>query len=56
MLQQPKVSAEKWQSIAEKMIEVYKAPVDPKAIPQIAEYMVAVQAAGAEQQGAAPAP
>jgi hypothetical protein len=56
MLQQPKVSAEKWQSIAEKMIEIYKAPVDPKAIPQIVQYMVAVQAAGAEQQGATPAP
>lgn len=56
MLQQPKVSAEKWQSIAKKMIEVYKAPVDPKAIPQIAAYMVAVQAAGAEQQAATPAP
>lgn len=56
MLQQPKVSAEKWQSIARKMIEVYKAPVDPKAIPQIADYMVAVQTAGAEQQVSAPAP
>jgi hypothetical protein len=44
MLQQPKVSREKWESIAGKMIEVYKAPVDPAAIPAIAGYMVHVQA------------
>jgi mono/diheme cytochrome c family protein len=43
MLQQPKVSREKWESIAGKMIEVYKAPVDPAAIPAIADYMVHVQ-------------
>ena len=48
MLQQPKVSREKWESIAAKMIEVYKAPVDEAAIPAIAGYMVAVQAAGAD--------
>lgn len=44
MLQQPRVSREKWESIAGKMIEVYKAPVDPAAIPAIADYMVHVQA------------
>lgn len=44
MLQQPRVSREKWESIAGKMISVYKAPVDPAAIPQIADYMVHVQA------------
>lgn len=43
MLQQPRVSREKWESIAGKMIEVYKAPVDPAAIPEIAGYMVHVQ-------------
>jgi len=48
MLQQPRVSREKWESIAAKMIEVYKAPVDEAAIPAIAGYMVAVQAAGAD--------
>lgn len=48
MLQQPKVSREKWESIAKKMIEVYKAPVDEQAIPAIAGYMVAVQAEGAD--------
>jgi hypothetical protein len=44
MLQQPKVSREKWEDIAGKMIKVYKAPVDPAAIPAIADYMVHVQA------------
>lgn len=48
LLQQPRVSREKWESIAAKMIEVYKAPVDEAAIPAIAGYMVAVQAAGAD--------
>ncbi len=43
MLQQPKVSREKWESIVGKMIDVYKAPVDEKAIPAIVDYMVAVQ-------------
>ena len=47
MLQQPRVSREKWESIAKKMIEVYKAPVDEAAIPAIAGYMVAVQEADA---------
>lgn len=47
MLQQPRVSREKWESIAKKMIEVYKAPVDETAIPAIAGYMVAVQESGA---------
>jgi hypothetical protein len=44
MLQQPKVSREKWESIVGKMIEVYKAPIDQQAIPEIVDYMVAVQA------------
>jgi len=52
MLQQPRVSREKWESIAKKMIEVYKAPVDEAAIPAIAGYMVAVQEgdAGTDRQ------
>jgi hypothetical protein len=44
MLQQPRVSRDKWEEIAGKMIKVYKAPVDPAAIPAIADYMVHVQA------------
>jgi mono/diheme cytochrome c family protein len=43
MLQQPKVSREKWESIVGKMIEVYKAPVDEEAIPAIVDYLVAAQ-------------
>lgn len=48
MLQQPRVSREKWQSIVGKMIEVYKAPVDQQAIPEIVDYLVAVQSEQAE--------
>lgn len=48
MLQQPRVPREKWESIARKMIEVYKAPIDEAAIPAIADYMVAAQAAAPE--------
>jgi hypothetical protein len=53
MLQQPQISRAKWESTIDKMIEVYKAPVDPKAIPEIIDYLVAVQAAQVE---GAPAP
>lgn len=44
MLQQPRISREKWQGVVAKMVEVYKAPIDEAAIPQIVDYMVAVQA------------
>ncbi len=44
MLQQPRVPREKWEATVKKMIELYKAPVDPKAVPQIVDYMVEVQA------------
>jgi cytochrome c5 len=50
MLQQPKVSREKWESQVTKMVEVYKAPIDPQAMPAIVDYMVAVQAQQAEAQ------
>ena len=43
MLQQPKVSAEKWESIVGKMKKLYKAPVDDAAVPAIVGYMVHVQ-------------
>ena len=43
MLQQPNVSAEKWESIIGKMKKLYKAPVDDAAVPAIVEYMVHVQ-------------
>ncbi len=47
MLQQPRISREKWQSLIGKMIEVYKAPVDKQAIPEIVDYLVGVQTAQA---------
>ena len=50
MLQQPKIPREKWESIAKKMIETYKAPVDEAAIPAIVDYMVFVQERGAAAQ------
>ena len=46
MLQQPQVPREKWESIAKKMIETYKAPIDEAAIPAIVDYMVFVQEQG----------
>lgn len=45
MLQQPKVSREKWESIVGKMRTLYKAPVDEAAVPAIVDYMVHVQEA-----------
>lgn len=44
MLQQPDLPREKWEAEVAKMIKLYKAPVDPAAVPQIVDYMVAVQA------------
>jgi hypothetical protein len=43
MLQQPRLSRDTWQGVVDKMIETYKAPVDEAAIPDIVDYMVAVQ-------------
>lgn len=43
MLQQPKVSREKWESIIGKMKKLYKAPVDDAAVPQIVDYMIHIQ-------------
>lgn len=47
MLQQPRISREKWQSIVGKMVEVYKAPVDEAAVPPIIDYLMMVQAQAA---------
>ncbi len=54
MLQQPKISREKWQATVAKMIEVYKAPVDEAAIPAIVDYMIAVQQAEPAATDSAP--
>lgn len=43
MLQQPRVSRAKWESIVAKMRTLYKAPVDEAAVPLIVDYMVHVQ-------------
>jgi cytochrome c5 len=39
VLNQPALSAAAWQAEAEKMIHVYKAPVDEKDVPAIVEYL-----------------
>lgn len=44
MLQQPRVPREKWEATVTKMVKLYKAPIDPEAVPTIVDYMVAVQA------------
>lgn len=43
MLQQPRMSREKWLSTVNKMRETYKAPIDEAAIPAIVDYLVAAQ-------------
>ncbi|MFN4020968.1 MAG: cytochrome c [Erythrobacter sp.] len=47
MLQQPRIPRAKWESIIGKMAEVYKAPIDPSAVPAIVDYLVAMQGAQA---------
>ena len=58
MLQQPRMSREKWAKTVAKMQEVYKAPVDPASIPAIVDYLASVQEAEgkAEARGEAGAP
>jgi cytochrome c5 len=50
MMQQPQVDRAKWESLVGKMISTYKAPVDEAAIPQIVDYMLAMQAAQARRE------
>jgi hypothetical protein len=45
MLQQPDIPRAKWESIVGKMGEVYKAPIDAAAVPEIVDYLMAAQAA-----------
>jgi hypothetical protein len=52
MLQQPRMTRDKWFSVVTKMRETYKAPVDEAAIPEILDYLMLAQDAGQ----AAPAP
>ena len=43
VLNQPVLPAAAWQAEAEKMIHVYKAPVDEKDVPAIVEYLVRIK-------------
>jgi cytochrome c5 len=43
ILNQPAMAAAAWQAEAEKMIHVYKAPVDEKDVPSIVEYLVRIR-------------
>jgi len=54
MLQQPTIPRAKWESIVGKMGEVYKAPIDQAAVPEIVDYLMAVQAARSAPDVAAP--
>ena len=45
MLNQPSLPAATWQAEAEKMIHVYKAPVDEKDVPAIVEYLARTKGA-----------
>ena len=56
MLQQPRMSREKWAKTVAKMQEVYKAPIDPAAIPAIVDYLAAVQEAEDRTEAASAAP
>jgi hypothetical protein len=43
MLQQPRLPRATWEGIIDKMITVYKAPVDRAAAPVIVDYLMAMQ-------------
>ena len=45
VLNQPALSAAAWRAEAEKMIHVYKAPVDEKDVPAIVDYLTRVKGA-----------
>jgi cytochrome c5 len=45
VLNQPALSAAEWQAEAEKMLHVYKAPIDEKDVPAIVEYLVRTKGA-----------
>ena len=45
VLNQPALPAAVWQAEAEKMIHVYKAPVDEKDVPAIVEYLTRIRGA-----------
>ena len=46
VLNQPALPAAGWQAEAEKMIHVYKAPVDEKDVPAIVAYLARIKGNG----------
>lgn len=44
ILNQPKLTREKWQASIEKMRKIFKAPIDPAAEPAILDYLESVSA------------
>ncbi|WP_086617109.1 hypothetical protein [Erythrobacter tepidarius] len=52
MLQQPAIPRARWESIIGKMTEVYKAPIDQSAVPEIVDYLLAAQAARPPERSA----
>lgn len=54
MLQQPRMSRKKWLSTIAKMREIYKAPLDEAAIPEIVDYLMTAQEAEAAREAARP--
>lgn len=45
VLYQPALSREAWTKIVDKMIDVYKAPISPEAIPEILDYLMHIRGA-----------
>ena len=41
ILNQPRLTRAQWEANVEKMIKVYKAPIETKDVPQIVDYLVA---------------
>lgn len=41
ILYQPRLTRAQWEANVEKMVKVYKAPIDAKDVPQIVDYLVA---------------
>ena len=45
VLYQPALSRETWTRIVDKMIDVYKAPINPDGIPEIIDYLMHIRGA-----------
>ena len=40
ILHQPRLTAKQWEANVEKMVKVYKAPIDAKDVPAVVDYLV----------------